>query len=100
MVNALAIVPCSAKRHTAEFTWEGVSDDRDNAYGTQGNQREGDTVISRNNVKIGRFVFDDVIHLRDVARSFFDGYHILEITCNAQGCFCRHVHAGTTRDII
>ena len=36
---------------------------------------------------IRRFVFDDVIHLRDVARSFFDGYHILEITCNAQAFF-------------
>ncbi len=86
MVNAFAKSSCNARRsHTAELTRKCISDDRDNAYGPQGNQREGDAVIARNNVKIGRFIFDDVIHLRDVARCFFDGYHILEITCNAQG---------------
>ena len=99
--QCIGIVPLQCQTyHTAELTWERVSDDRDNADGPQGNQREGDAVIARNNVEIGRFVFDDVVHLRDVARSFFDGYHILEITCNAQGCFCLHVHAGTTGDII
>lgn len=91
--QCIGIVPLQCQTyHTAELTWERVSDDRDNADGPQGNQREGDAVIARNNVEIGLFVFDDVVHLRDVARSFFDGYHILEITCNAQGCFCLHVH--------
>ena len=59
MVNGqcIGIVPLQCQTyHTAELTWERVSDDRDDADGPKGNQREGDAVIARNNVEIGRFV--------------------------------------------
>ena len=49
--------------HSAEFTWKGVSNNRNDSYGSQCNQRESNTVISGNNVKVSRFVFNDIIHL-------------------------------------
>ena len=86
--------------HAAKFAWKCISDDRYDTNSSQGNQREGNTIISRNNVKIGRFIFDDIIHLGDVTGSFLDSNNIFEVTGNAQRGFCFHIYTGTTGNII
>ena len=77
MVDSLCICIISSQcqsYHAAKFAWKCISDDRYDTNSSQGNQREGNTIISRNNVKIGRFIFDDIIHLSDVTGSFLDCY--------------------------
>ena len=85
---------------TAPLAREGVSDDRNDTHSAQRDEREGDAVIARNDVEVGWFVLDDVIHLRDVARSLLDGNHVLEVAGNAQGGFGRHVHTCTAGHVV
>ncbi len=59
--------------------WKGVLNNRNDSYGSQCNQRESNTRDSPgNNVKVSRFVFNDIIHLGDITRSLFNGYNITE----------------------
>ena len=71
-------------RHAAELTRKGISDNGDNAHGSQGNQREGNTVVARDYVEILRFVLDDIVHLCNVARCFLDSHDVLEVACQTQ----------------
>ena len=86
--------------HATKFAWKCVSYDRYDTNGTQSDQWEGNTIIARNNVKISGFVFDDVVHLRNVSGCFFDGDYIFEITGDTQGCLCCHIDPCTSRNII
>ena len=86
--------------HATEFPRKSVSDNRNDSHGTQCNQRERDTVVARNHVEVLRLVLDDIVHLRDIARSLLDGHDVLEVACQPQSRFGRHVHARTSRYVI
>ena len=57
----------SQAHHPAEFFRERITYDRDNADGTQSDKREGNPIIPRYDVEIGRLILDDIIHLRDIS---------------------------------
>ena len=103
MVNSQRIVIVSLQCeacHTTEFTWERIADNRNHTYCSQCNQRESNTVIPRNHIKVFRLVLDDIVHLGDIARSLLDSYDILEIASQTESGFSSHVHTCTTWHII
>lgn len=56
--------------HATEFTRKGIPDYRDDSHSSQSDQGECDSVVTGNDIKVFRLVFDDVIHLGDVSGSF------------------------------
>ena len=102
-MNRARTVVVSGKRqadHAAELTRKGVANDGDDADGSQRDEREGNAIVARNDVEVLRLVLDDVVHLRDVARRLFDGNHVLEVACDAEGGLGRHVDAGTSGHVV
>ena len=86
--------------HAAELCREGVAKHGNHTYGTEGDEREGNAIVARNDVEAFRLVLDDVVHLTDVARRFLDGHDVLEVAGQAKGGFGGHVHTGTSRYIV
>ena len=86
--------------HTAELSGQCIADDADDPHGPQGDEREGYTVVSADDVEVRRFVLDDVIHLGDVAAGFLDGHHILAVASQTERCLSRHVHTRTPGNVV
>ena len=53
--------------HFGEFLWEGVAYYGNHSDGSEGDKGESDAVVAGDNAEVGVFVFDDVVHLADIA---------------------------------
>ena len=96
----LVVAIKSKTHHSAELLGQSIANDGNDAYSPQGDKRECDAIISRNNIEVLRFVLDDVIYLCEVARCLLYCHNVLTLVGKTKRGFSSHVHTHTTWYIV
>ena len=90
----------SEPHHAAEFTREGISYNRYHPHRPKRDQRECYTIVTRNHHEVIGLVLDNLVHLRNIARSLLHAYDVFKFTCKPQASFGCHVHTGAPGHVI
>ncbi len=103
MVDVACCVVFALKRqadHSAEFLGQGISNHADDANGSEGDEWEGDAVVSADDIEAFGFVLDDVVDLCEIAACFLDAYDVFAVVGKTEGGFGCHIDAYTTWYVI
>ena len=86
--------------HLGELLGQGIANDTDDTNGSTGDHRESEGIVAADDIKGGRLVLDNLVHLFQTAAGFLDGHNVLAVAGQTHRGFCLEVDSRAPGYII